>query len=125
MTIDNPNENDRHSLKDKIYSILPHPPTGPQQGQHGAHNNPKEVRGLHGDGKGGSFGILPHPAKTNDPSDLKEEDWKRHDAKFFGGGPGVQTAPGPHIPSKETAHSLEEPLGRDELRKRQEELNRK
>ncbi|KAG7440474.1 uncharacterized protein BT62DRAFT_938009 [Guyanagaster necrorhizus] len=67
------------------------------------------------------FSIQPHPAKTNDPSDLNQP---------AGGGlrsdpvVGAHHARDPHIPKQDVLNSLEQPLSREELRKRQAELNK-
>ncbi|KAJ8579687.1 hypothetical protein M405DRAFT_835541 [Rhizopogon salebrosus TDB-379] len=70
------------------------------------------------------FGILPHPAKSNDPADLV-------------GGPrpggGLSSKPDvhafhardPHVPNQEILNSLEAPKSREELHRRAEELNKK
>jgi hypothetical protein len=62
-----------------------------------------------------AFNILPHPAKTNNPSDLNS------DPSAHGGlqsaGANAYTAKGPHVPSAEIANSLEQPKSRDEVRR--------
>ncbi|EIM83747.1 uncharacterized protein STEHIDRAFT_123361 [Stereum hirsutum FP-91666 SS1] len=66
-------------------------------------------------------GIQPHPAKTNDPSDLAPQP---------GGGltskPELQAhhARDPHVPSPQVAANVEEPKSREELRARAAELNK-
>ncbi|KDQ23291.1 hypothetical protein PLEOSDRAFT_1090794 [Pleurotus ostreatus PC15] len=64
------------------------------------------------------FTIQPHPAKTNDPNDLKPSDGFLANA-----GIAAHHATGPQIPNQETLNSLEQPLSREELQKRQAELN--
>jgi len=65
------------------------------------------------------FTIQPHP-HPNDPSTKVEA------TPGLMGERQAPTAsqPGPHMMSEDTASKLEEPLGRDELRKRAEELNK-
>ncbi|KAK9895249.1 hypothetical protein P389DRAFT_90473 [Cystobasidium minutum MCA 4210] len=66
------------------------------------------------------FSIQPHPAKDN--GECRDEDPN----SLTGNTPGllgnkdsqVASQPGPHIMSKDIASTLEEPLSRDELRKR-------
>ncbi|KAG1792248.1 uncharacterized protein BJ212DRAFT_1204057, partial [Suillus subaureus] len=70
------------------------------------------------------FNILPHPAKSNDPTDLVGRPVR--DA-------GLTSKPefhayharDPHVPSKDILNSLEVPLSREELHRREEELNKK
>ncbi|EIN04648.1 hypothetical protein PUNSTDRAFT_76036 [Punctularia strigosozonata HHB-11173 SS5] len=68
------------------------------------------------------FGILPHPAKTNDPRDVE--------GPQLGGGlnsnpeVGAFHARDPHVPSQQIANNLEKPLSREELRARAAELNK-
>ncbi|KAL1741311.1 hypothetical protein HDZ31DRAFT_45728 [Schizophyllum fasciatum] len=70
-----------------------------------------------------AFHILPHPAKTNDPADLNPPQ--------PGGGlrsdpvQGAFHARDPHVPAPHILNNLPEPKGREELRARQAELNRK
>jgi len=68
-----------------------------------------------------NFTIQPHPATTNDPSDLLPREG--------GGLKGQQAfdafkAAGPYIPDKSVLHNLGQPLSEEELKKRSEELNR-
>ncbi|KAF7303802.1 Glycoside hydrolase family 12 protein [Mycena indigotica] len=68
-----------------------------------------------------TFSIQPHPAKTNDPADLAPEQTgglasNPNDAVFH--------ARDPHVPSAQVMAGLEQPLSREELHKRQEELNK-
>ncbi|KAH7890449.1 hypothetical protein F5I97DRAFT_31991 [Phlebopus sp. FC_14] len=69
------------------------------------------------------FTILPHPAKTNNPADLLEP--SRPGADVIGN-PGIMAhnARGPHVPSQQILSNLEAPKGREELKKRAEELNK-
>ncbi|KIJ56387.1 hypothetical protein M422DRAFT_63246 [Sphaerobolus stellatus SS14] len=70
------------------------------------------------------FSIQPHPAKTNDPSDLQRDPPQP--------GAGLNSKPeiaahyahGPQILTKEAADSLGPAASPEELRRRQEELNR-
>ncbi|KAL0958815.1 hypothetical protein HGRIS_014134 [Hohenbuehelia grisea] len=66
-----------------------------------------------------TFSIQPHPAKSNDPADLKG-------GNSYGSGAGMQAhnARGPHVPNQDLLNNLEQPLSREELRKRQAELNK-
>ncbi|KAF7419414.1 hypothetical protein PC9H_002004 [Pleurotus ostreatus] len=64
------------------------------------------------------FTIQPHPAKTNDPNDLKPSVGFLANA-----GIAAHHATGPQIPNQEILNSLEQPLSREELQKRQAELN--
>ncbi|KAK0495671.1 hypothetical protein EDD18DRAFT_1354178 [Armillaria luteobubalina] len=75
-----------------------------------------------GQDKESTFSIQPHPAKTNDPSDLNpptQGGGLRSDPVM-----GAHHAKGPHIPKQDILNSLEQPLSREELRKRQAELNK-
>ncbi|KAJ8508584.1 hypothetical protein ONZ45_g9148 [Pleurotus djamor] len=67
------------------------------------------------------FGILPHPAKTNDPNDLNKPS-----GNSFGGNAGIAAhhARDPHIPDQQTLNTLGSALSREELHKKQEELNK-
>ncbi|KAG7095201.1 hypothetical protein E1B28_005977 [Marasmius oreades] len=61
-----------------------------------------------------TYSIQPHP----NPNDSANH-------TFTGNDPiAAHHAKGPHIPSKEIRDNLEKPLNREELRARQEELNR-
>merc|ERR1712130_671106 len=66
-----------------------------------------------------SFSIQPHPAKTNDPADLQPNQGLRGDNNSA----SAFNARGPHVPAPHIANNLEETRSRDELRRRQEELN--
>jgi hypothetical protein len=59
------------------------------------------------------FGILPHPAKTNNPADLISEP-EQHGG-LQGAGANAYNTPGPHIPDSKTAEGLEKPKTRDEV----------
>jgi len=59
------------------------------------------------------FGILPHPAKTNNPADLQSD--PREHGGLQGAGANAYTAKGPHVPSQEIAEGLEKPKTRDEV----------
>ena len=71
--------------------------------------------------------------QSNDPSDLKDSR-QAESTSGLGGAPNLeylhkaQADPtggkGPHILSDEIRKGLEEPLGKEELQKRQEELNK-
>jgi hypothetical protein len=61
-----------------------------------------------------AFNILPHPAKTNDPSDLQRDDPESHGG-LRSSNPNAAAMPGPHIPSKEVAENLEQPKSREEV----------
>ncbi|KAI0314179.1 hypothetical protein OF83DRAFT_469648, partial [Amylostereum chailletii] len=67
------------------------------------------------------FTTQPHPAKSNDPSDLNAPIGaglnSNHEAN-------VHHARDPHVPAPHIVNNLEEPLSREELRARQAELNR-
>ncbi|KZO94437.1 hypothetical protein CALVIDRAFT_565519 [Calocera viscosa TUFC12733] len=66
------------------------------------------------------YSILPHPAKDNEPEQPGEGmNW----GKFAGAG-GAFHATGPQIVSQEQAKDLGEPLTKEELKKRAEELNK-
>ncbi|KAE9396051.1 hypothetical protein BT96DRAFT_123704 [Gymnopus androsaceus JB14] len=69
-----------------------------------------------------SFSIQPHPAKTNDPADLQPGSGLNNNeqmAPFHARDPHVPTDP-----QVREALNKQEVKGRDELRARQEELNR-
>ncbi|PAV17710.1 hypothetical protein PNOK_0619600 [Pyrrhoderma noxium] len=77
-----------------------------------------------------TFGILPHPAKTNDPADLQPQ------PESGGGLAGAKdsatlvhaTAPGPVIPDEAILKNIEAlgvPTSREELKARAAELNKK
>ncbi|POY74738.1 hypothetical protein BMF94_2214 [Rhodotorula taiwanensis] len=76
------------------------------------------------------FSIQPHPATSNDPADIE----RQHGG--LGGAPTLQHLQGaqaspfggrgdqPHIPNQDMLNNLEEPMNRDQLHARQEELNK-
>ncbi|PVF96980.1 hypothetical protein CPB86DRAFT_786469 [Serendipita vermifera] len=68
-----------------------------------------------------TFHILPHPAKTNDPADLRRENNPIGSVMSSIAQLGNK---GPHILGDEQKKGLEEPLSRDELRRRAAELNK-
>lgn len=59
------------------------------------------------------FGILPHPATTNNPADLDSEP-KEHGG-LQGGSANAYNTPGPHVPDQATAQGLEQPKSREEV----------
>ncbi|KAK7040736.1 hypothetical protein VNI00_009642 [Paramarasmius palmivorus] len=64
-----------------------------------------------------TYSIQPHPNKPNDPTE---------NTQFSDGKAGVFNARGgPYVPSQEIRNNMEQPLGREELRARQAELNRR
>ncbi|WRT63247.1 uncharacterized protein IL334_000150 [Kwoniella shivajii] len=68
-----------------------------------------------------SFNILPHPAKSNNPSDQSSEPAEHgglQSASY-----NAYNAKGPHIPSHEIQQGLEQPKSRDELKAEAEKLN--
>ncbi|ORY88311.1 hypothetical protein BCR35DRAFT_301844 [Leucosporidium creatinivorum] len=77
------------------------------------------------------FNILPHPAKSNQPTETADDIEQRHGG--LGGAPNLahlqQAAQdatggkGPHIPSQEIANSLEQPKTREELQAEAKKLN--
>ncbi|CAD6575818.1 MAG: hypothetical protein TREMPRED_001500 [Tremellales sp. Tagirdzhanova-0007] len=67
------------------------------------------------------FSILPHPAKTNNPSDLDSEPATQGGLQSASA--NAYNAKGPHVPSKDVADGLEKPKSRDELRAEAERLN--
>ncbi|KAH9965309.1 hypothetical protein BC827DRAFT_1183785 [Russula dissimulans] len=71
-----------------------------------------------------SFSVQPHPAKSNNPSDLAGRP-----SSGQGSNPqseaGIFTSPGPQILSKDVLDQLEQPETREELRARTAELNKK
>ncbi|EIW75962.1 hypothetical protein CONPUDRAFT_111803 [Coniophora puteana RWD-64-598 SS2] len=87
-----------------------------------------KATGAGGNDKGGEqeqqFTIQPHPAKTNNPSDLVDPP---QPGAGLNSNPEMQAhhARQPHVPSQDILNSLEQPKSREELRARQEELNRK
>ncbi|RDX54539.1 hypothetical protein OH76DRAFT_1340857 [Lentinus brumalis] len=95
------------SLVDKIKSKATGKSSEPQQQQQ-QQNEP-------------SFGILPHPAKTNDPRDLEPPQ----------PGGGLNSKPeseafharDPHVPSPQVLNNLPPAKSREELRARAQELN--
>ncbi|TFK23293.1 hypothetical protein FA15DRAFT_670576 [Coprinopsis marcescibilis] len=72
-------------------------------------------------GKEQSFHILPHPAKTNNPADLQPEQREqlRSDP--------VQAfhARDPYVPDPKILENLPPATSREELQKRQDEINRR
>ncbi|TRM63073.1 hypothetical protein BD626DRAFT_457258 [Schizophyllum amplum] len=70
-----------------------------------------------------TFNILPHPAKSNDPADLNPP----HQGGGLRSNPiqGALHARDPYVPPPHIRNNMPEPKGRDELRARQAELNRK
>ncbi|KAI0717347.1 hypothetical protein C8T65DRAFT_641150 [Cerioporus squamosus] len=93
------------SLVDKIKSKTTGKSSQPQQQQQ---NEP-------------TYGILPHPAKSNDPRDLEPPQ----------PGGGLNSKPeyeafharDPHVPSPQVMNNLSPPKTREELRARAQELN--
>ncbi|KAI9512014.1 hypothetical protein F5148DRAFT_158246 [Russula earlei] len=67
-----------------------------------------------------SYSIQPHPAKSNDPSDLTGN--PQSDLSLQAG-LGALNVPGPNIPSVDILTQVEKPKTRDELRARAAELN--
>ncbi|KAJ7604650.1 hypothetical protein FB45DRAFT_955549 [Roridomyces roridus] len=67
-----------------------------------------------------SFSIQPHPAKSNDPSDLTEQ------TGGLASNPveGALHARDPHVPSAQIMAGLEEPKSSEELAARKAELNK-
>lgn len=59
------------------------------------------------------FNILPHPATTNNPSDLNSEP-KEHGGLQSASANAYNT-PGPHVPDKAVAEGLEQPKSREEV----------
>ena len=59
------------------------------------------------------FNILPHPAKTNNPSDLNQEPEERGGLQSASA--NAYNARGPHVPEKEIAEGLEAPKSREEV----------
>jgi hypothetical protein len=59
------------------------------------------------------FNILPHPAKTNNPSDLNSEPATHGGLQSASA--NAYNARGPHVPAAEVAEGLEKPKGRDEV----------
>nr|GAT58932.1 predicted protein [Mycena chlorophos] len=67
----------------------------------------------------------PHPAKTNDPADLQGPGSEQTGGLASNPNEAVFHARDPHVPSAQIMASLEQPLSKEELAKRKEELNRK
>ncbi|EIW72932.1 hypothetical protein TREMEDRAFT_20279, partial [Tremella mesenterica DSM 1558] len=59
------------------------------------------------------FGILPHPAKTNNPADLNQE--PKEGGGLQGGSANAYDLPGVYIPDAQIANSLEKPKSSDEV----------
>lgn len=59
------------------------------------------------------FGILPHPAKTNNPSDLNSEPATQGGLQSASA--NAYNARGPHVPTEDVAEGLEKPKSRDEV----------
>lgn len=72
------------------------------------------------DNKEEQFNILPHPAKSNNPSDL--QDPAAHGG-LQGAGANAYNAKGPHVPSAEIASGLEQPKSSEELKAEAAKLN--
>ncbi|KAJ7054103.1 hypothetical protein C8F01DRAFT_1259855 [Mycena amicta] len=68
-----------------------------------------------------TFSIQPHPAKTNNPADLLPE---QTGGLASNPNEAVFHARDPHVPSAQILAGLEQPLSREELQKRQAELNK-
>ncbi|WVQ94194.1 hypothetical protein IAU59_001272 [Kwoniella sp. CBS 9459] len=68
-----------------------------------------------------SFNILPHPAKTNNPSDLNSEPGEQGGLQSASA--NAYNARGPHIPSEQTMQGLEQPKSREELKAEAAKLN--
>ncbi|KAJ3546031.1 hypothetical protein NMY22_g2205 [Coprinellus aureogranulatus] len=78
-----------------------------------------------------TFNILPHPAKTNDPSDLSPSHPQYQPRKEAGGHITQSDAPveafharDPYVPSEHIRNSLPEAASREEMRARQAQLNK-
>ncbi|KAJ7678131.1 hypothetical protein DFH06DRAFT_1167949 [Mycena polygramma] len=68
-----------------------------------------------------SFSIQPHPAKTNDPADLQQE---QTGGLASNPNAGAFHARDPHVPSQQVMAGLEKPASKEELEARQAELNK-
>ncbi|TIA89452.1 hypothetical protein E3P99_02060 [Wallemia hederae] len=62
------------------------------------------------------FNIQPHEATTNDPSGPKKNIYEEH--------PTTLKGKPPHVPSEDKVKQMGEPLSREELKKRTDELNK-
>ncbi|ORY27356.1 hypothetical protein BCR39DRAFT_538451 [Naematelia encephala] len=67
------------------------------------------------------FTIQPHPAKTNNPSDLTSEPAEHGGLQSASA--NAYNARGPHVPTKEIAQGLEKPKTHDELKAEAAKLN--
>ncbi|EGN94422.1 hypothetical protein SERLA73DRAFT_62207 [Serpula lacrymans var. lacrymans S7.3] len=102
----------------KIINKVKEKTSGVRPSAGNADNNDQQ----HRDSEEQRFGILPHPAKSNNPAELENP----QAGAGLNDNLGIQAhhAHGPHIPSRDVANNLEQPASREELRKRGEELNK-
>ncbi|KDR79118.1 hypothetical protein GALMADRAFT_63328 [Galerina marginata CBS 339.88] len=119
-----------HNIKEKLTHHGDHTSTNQQSTGEATHNAHEQSTGdathnvhtnpAHDNVKGKdretepTYGILPHPAKTNDPADLDQPQGLRH-----GGQMDAFHARDPYVPSDDIKNNLPAPAGRDELRARQ------
>ncbi|KAF8234550.1 hypothetical protein L208DRAFT_1393968 [Tricholoma matsutake] len=68
-----------------------------------------------------TFSIQPHPAKSNDPADLRHV---QQGGLATSNQMAAHHARDPHVPTQEIQNNLEQPLSREEVRMRAEELNK-
>ena len=59
------------------------------------------------------FNILPHPATTNNPSDLQSD--PNEQGGLQSSAANAYNARGPHVPDQATAQGLEQPKSREEV----------
>ncbi|TEB29630.1 hypothetical protein FA13DRAFT_1792947 [Coprinellus micaceus] len=78
-----------------------------------------------------TFNILPHPAKTNDPSDLSPSHPQYQPRKESRGHMTQSDAPieafharDPYVPSEEIRNNLPQAASREEMHARQAQLNK-
>jgi len=70
------------------------------------------------------FTIQPHPAKSNDPADVVNQDPQPGGGLNSDANIGALKATGPFVPDEEMKANMEQPKSRAELRARGDELNR-
>jgi len=68
-----------------------------------------------------TFSTQPHPAKSNDPADLQRG---QQGGLASSDQMAAHHARDPHVPSQDIQKNLEQPLSREEVRMRAEELNK-
>ncbi|KAF5354328.1 hypothetical protein D9756_007227 [Leucocoprinus leucothites] len=107
-----------HDLKEKLSSSksAPNHPAGESVAPAGPKQGSDEQ----------SFGILPHPAKSNDPADLQNPSENTGGLRSSQGPfEAFKAAPGPVLPNQESLNNAGPAKTREELASLQAQLNQK